>query len=167
MIIDRIWPGNAWRNFHYLIACSETGEAMAVDPLDWQSVHAAALRNGWTITHILNTHEHGDHIGGNDGLRAATGARVLPSSACSNCAITAGSLNRAGRPRRAVKTRSSAASRRDRVEASRKVKATSSYSPSVRNSIKSSSTMCSASSRASTNDCPSITSNRLASASFR
>ena len=71
MIIERIWPGNAWRNFHYLIACSETGEAMAVDPLDWQSVHAAAQRNGWTITHILNTHEHGDHIGGNDALRAA------------------------------------------------------------------------------------------------
>ena len=69
MIIERIWPGNAWRNFHYLIACGETGEAMAVDPLDWQSVHAAALRHGWTITHILNTHEHGDHIGGNDGLR--------------------------------------------------------------------------------------------------
>jgi hydroxyacylglutathione hydrolase len=77
MIIERIWPGNAWRNYHYLIACGETGEALAVDPLDWQSVHAAAQRNGWTITHILNTHEHGDHIGGNDGLRAATGAKVL------------------------------------------------------------------------------------------
>ena len=42
MIIERIWPGNAWRNFHYLIACSETGEAMAVDPLDWQLCAATA-----------------------------------------------------------------------------------------------------------------------------
>ena len=72
MIIERIWPGNAWRNYHYLIACGATGEALAVDPLDWQAVHAAAQARGWTITHILNTHEHGDHIGGNDGLRAAT-----------------------------------------------------------------------------------------------
>ena len=77
MIIERIWPGNAWRNYHYLIACGATGEALAVDPLDWQAVHAAAQARGWTITHILNTHEHGDHIGGNDGLRAATGAKVL------------------------------------------------------------------------------------------
>ena len=77
MIIERIWPGNAWRNYHYLIACGETGEALAVDPLDWQAVHETAQRRGWTITHILNTHEHGDHIGGNDGLRAATGAKVL------------------------------------------------------------------------------------------
>ena len=77
MIIERIWPGNAWRNYHYLIACGETGEALAVDPLDWRAVHGTAQRRGWTITHILNTHEHGDHIGGNDGLRAATGAKVL------------------------------------------------------------------------------------------
>ena len=36
MIVERLWPGNAYRNFHYLIACGETGEALAVDPLDWQ-----------------------------------------------------------------------------------------------------------------------------------
>lgn len=77
MIIERIWPGNAWRNYHYLIACEETGEAMAIDPLDWRAVHERAQQRGWTITRILNTHEHGDHIGGNDGLRAATGAQVL------------------------------------------------------------------------------------------
>ena len=34
MIVERLWPGNAYRNFHYLIACAETGEALAVDPLD-------------------------------------------------------------------------------------------------------------------------------------
>jgi hydroxyacylglutathione hydrolase len=103
MIIERIWPGNAWRNFHYLIACSETGEAMAVDPLDWQSVHAAAQRNGWTITHILNTHEHGDHIGGNDALRAATGAKVLahagagPKLSALDRAVGQGDIIRIGR----------------------------------------------------------------------
>lgn len=77
MIIERLWPDNAWRNFHYLIACEETGEALAIDPLDWELVLRTARARGWDITHILNTHEHRDHTGGNAGLQAATGARVL------------------------------------------------------------------------------------------
>jgi hydroxyacylglutathione hydrolase len=103
MIIERIWPDNAWRNYHYLIACGETGEAMAVDPLDWRAVHEAAQRRGWTITRILNTHEHGDHIGGNDGLRAATGAEVLahagaaPKLSALDRAVGEGDIIRIGR----------------------------------------------------------------------
>ena len=77
MLVERIWSGNALRNFHYLIACAETGEALAVDPLEWQLCLDAARRRGWEITQIVNTHEHGDHTGGNAGLKAATGARVL------------------------------------------------------------------------------------------
>ena len=34
MHIEQIWTGNAYRNFNYLIACPETGEALAIDPLD-------------------------------------------------------------------------------------------------------------------------------------
>ena len=34
MIIKQLWTGNAYRNFNYLIICSETGETAAVDPLD-------------------------------------------------------------------------------------------------------------------------------------
>jgi hydroxyacylglutathione hydrolase len=76
MLTERIWTGNSWRNFHYLIACEETGEALAVDPLEWRLCLDAARRRGWEITQILNTHEHGDHTGGNEGLKAATGARI-------------------------------------------------------------------------------------------
>ncbi len=77
MIVKQIWTGNAYRNFNYLIACNETGEALAVDPLDYAKCLLAANENGWTITQILNTHEHRDHTGGNEAMVAKTGARIL------------------------------------------------------------------------------------------
>jgi hydroxyacylglutathione hydrolase len=77
MLTERVWSGNSLRNFHYLIACPESGEALAVDPLEWRLCLDAARARGWQITQIVNTHEHADHTGGNAGLKAATGARVL------------------------------------------------------------------------------------------
>ena len=77
MIVNQVWTGNSLRNFNYLIVCPETGEALAIDPLDHRKCLAAAKDNGWEITQVLNTHEHGDHIGGNDAVIAATGARLL------------------------------------------------------------------------------------------
>ncbi len=77
MIVEQIWTANSGRNFNYLIACGETGEALAVDPLDHEKCLAAAKARGWTITRILNTHEHRDHTGGNQQMVAATGAKIL------------------------------------------------------------------------------------------
>ena len=77
MIVEQIWTANDYRNFNYLIACPETGEAMAIDPLDHEKCLARAKDKGWTITQVLNTHEHGDHIGGNKQVVAATGAKLL------------------------------------------------------------------------------------------
>ena len=77
MIVEQIWTGNAFRNFNYLIACEETGEALAVDPLDHEKCLATARDHGWTITQVLNTHEHFDHTGGNADVIAATGASLL------------------------------------------------------------------------------------------
>lgn len=77
MIVEQIWTGNAYRNFNYLIVCPDTGDALAIDPLDYEKCLAAAASNGWTITQILNTHEHGDHTGGNKAVVAATGAKIL------------------------------------------------------------------------------------------
>jgi hydroxyacylglutathione hydrolase len=91
MLTERIWSGNSWRNFHYLIACPETGEALAVDPLEWQLCLSAARERGWQITQILNTHEHGDHTGGNAGLKAVTHAAVL---APANAAARIGGVDR-------------------------------------------------------------------------
>jgi hydroxyacylglutathione hydrolase len=77
MIVERIWTGNAYRNYNYLIACPDSGEALAIDPLDHGKCLAAAKKNGWRITQILNTHEHPDHTGGNAAVVEATGAKVI------------------------------------------------------------------------------------------
>lgn len=77
MIVERIWTGNAYRNYNYLIACPESGEALAIDPLDHVKCLAAAKARGWQITQILNTHEHHDHTGGNAAVVEATGAKLI------------------------------------------------------------------------------------------
>ena len=77
MLVEQIWTGNSMRNFNYLIACPETGEALAVDPLDHVKCLDAANAKGWQITQVLNTHEHGDHTGGNQAVISATGAKLL------------------------------------------------------------------------------------------
>jgi hydroxyacylglutathione hydrolase len=77
VIVKQIWTGNAYRNFNYLIACPETGEALAIDPLDHQKCLQAAKDEGWDITQVLNTHEHHDHTGGNAALIEKTGAKLL------------------------------------------------------------------------------------------
>ena len=77
MIVERIWTGNAYRNYNYLIACPESGEALAIDPLDHGKCLAAAKARGWEITQVLNTHEHHDHTGGNAAVIAATGAKLI------------------------------------------------------------------------------------------
>ena len=77
MNVEQIWTGNAWRNFNYLIVCPESGEALAVDPLDHEKCLKKAKEHGWDITHVLNTHEHEDHVGGNQAVIEATGAKLL------------------------------------------------------------------------------------------
>ena len=77
MLIEQIWVGNDYRNFNYLIACPETGEALAIDPLDFRKCLAVARERNWDITQVLNTHEHADHIGGNKAIISATGAKLI------------------------------------------------------------------------------------------
>ena len=62
-------------NYAYLI---DAGEACAVvDPSEAAPVRAALAREGLRLTHIVNTHHHGDHTGGNLELKAAFGAQVV------------------------------------------------------------------------------------------
>ncbi|MBS1270742.1 MAG: Hydroxyacylglutathione hydrolase GloB [Gammaproteobacteria bacterium] len=77
MLVEQIWTANALRNFNYLIACPDTGEALAIDPLDHKRCLDKARDRGWEITQVLNTHEHPDHTGGNGQVIEATGAKLL------------------------------------------------------------------------------------------
>lgn len=55
-------------NYAYLIICEDTGEAAVVDPSEHQPVLDEIERQNVTLTTILNTHHHWDHVGGNPGL---------------------------------------------------------------------------------------------------
>lgn len=64
-------------NYVYLARCTASGATAVVDPAVAEPVLAEAERLGWRITHILNTHHHGDHVGGNLAIKAATGCTVV------------------------------------------------------------------------------------------
>jgi hydroxyacylglutathione hydrolase len=63
-------------NYVYLAHDAGSGETAVIDPAVAEPVLAAAAARGWTITQILNTHWHPDHVGGNLAIVAATGAKV-------------------------------------------------------------------------------------------
>lgn len=77
MLVEQIAVNNNLRNYMYLVACPETREAAAIDPLDHELLLERAKQLGWTIRGVINTHEHHDHIGGNEPVIAATGAKLF------------------------------------------------------------------------------------------
>jgi hydroxyacylglutathione hydrolase len=64
-------------NYGYLLHDPASGETGIVDPSEAAPVLAAARERGWHLTHILNTHHHHDHTGGNLALKQATGAAIV------------------------------------------------------------------------------------------
>ena len=64
-------------NYGYLLHEPTSGETGIVDPSEAAPVLAAARERGWRLTHILNTHHHHDHTGGNLDLKQATGAAIV------------------------------------------------------------------------------------------
>jgi hydroxyacylglutathione hydrolase len=64
-------------NYGYLLHEPKSGLTAVLDPSEAEPVLEAVAARGWRLSHILNTHHHGDHCGGNVELKAATGARVV------------------------------------------------------------------------------------------
>jgi hydroxyacylglutathione hydrolase len=58
-------------NLSFLLVCTRTGSTAVVDGPDADVVLAYARAHDLRITHVLNTHVHGDHVGLNRGLVAA------------------------------------------------------------------------------------------------
>jgi hydroxyacylglutathione hydrolase len=62
-------------NYAYLIEAG--GPCAVLDPSEAAPVREALKREGLKLTHIINTHHHGDHVGGNLELKAEFGALVI------------------------------------------------------------------------------------------
>ena len=64
-------------NYVYLAHDAATGATGVVDPAVSDPVFEALDAKGWTLTHILNTHHHNDHTGGNLEIKRRTGCTVV------------------------------------------------------------------------------------------
>ena len=64
-------------NYVYLAHDPDSGATAVVDPAVHEPVLAALEEKGWTLSHILNTHHHGDHVGGNMAIKQATGCTIV------------------------------------------------------------------------------------------
>jgi hydroxyacylglutathione hydrolase len=62
-------------NYAYLVKSGT--QCAVVDPSEPGPVQTALAQKGWTLTHILNTHHHLDHTGGNLALKQETGAVIV------------------------------------------------------------------------------------------
>ena len=64
-------------NYVYLIKESGQGKVGVIDPSDAEPVIETLDRLGWELTHIINTHHHNDHTGGNLELKEKYGCIVV------------------------------------------------------------------------------------------
>ncbi len=64
-------------NFGVLIRDSATSSVASIDAPDAVEVARQLKAKGWKLTHILTTHHHGDHVGGNEQLKAETGCTII------------------------------------------------------------------------------------------
>jgi hydroxyacylglutathione hydrolase len=64
-------------NYAYLVSDPDEGVCAVVDPSEPEPVRKALGARGLRLTHILNTHHHFDHTGGNLPLKEEFGAVIV------------------------------------------------------------------------------------------
>ena len=64
-------------NYGYLVHDSATEVTATIDTPDAAAILAALEARGWRLTHVLNTHHHADHAGGNLEIKRRTGCRII------------------------------------------------------------------------------------------
>ena len=75
--IERLWLNNSLRNYNYIAVCKKSKQALVVDPYDVDQILSVIHKNNWNVKTVVNTHDHNDHIEGNDAVVQATGATLL------------------------------------------------------------------------------------------
>ncbi|PVB61129.1 hydroxyacylglutathione hydrolase [Labrenzia sp. 011] len=65
------------QNFGVLVHDTDSGATIAIDVPDAGPYEQALQEKGWTLTHILITHHHWDHVQGLGELKQKTGAVVF------------------------------------------------------------------------------------------
>lgn len=68
-------------NYGFLVHDPDTGATAAVDTPEVAPINQALAEKGWQLTHILNTHHHFDHAGGNEELKAQWDCQVVGAAA--------------------------------------------------------------------------------------
>lgn len=68
-------------NYTFLIHDSASGDTAVVDVPEAAPISAELKRRGWTLSHVLLTHHHWDHIEGLSALLAEHPARVVGAAA--------------------------------------------------------------------------------------
>lgn len=63
-------------NYGVLVHVASAGVTISIDAPDAEAVERELAAQGWSLTHILTTHHHGDHVAGNDALKAKYGAEI-------------------------------------------------------------------------------------------
>lgn len=66
-------------NYGYLIHDPDAGVTATIDTPEVGPINAALEAKGWQLTHILNTHHHFDHAGGNEELKAQWNCTIVGS----------------------------------------------------------------------------------------
>jgi len=64
-------------NYGYLLHDPRTGATASIDTPEVEPINRALQERGWSLTHILNTHHHFDHAGGNEALKAQWQCKVI------------------------------------------------------------------------------------------